>query len=889
MQDRQEQAQLDAASPDLTAPDSGLRILVVDDDVVDRMAVRRALGRTELAVTEVEEAADGNEALGRLEDADAAPFDCVLLDYELAGATGLDVVQQLAARGVTTPVIVLTGRSDPETAAALMKAGAADFLTKDTLTPERLEQTIRGALRVARAEHELAESRERLATTLGSIADAVITVGPAGRVLYMNPAAERLTGWSALEAMGRALEDVAPGADADADGSGEALLHARVRRVLAGAHADERADMTLVSRDGTRLYVDTTVAPLRDGGAQTTGAVVALRDITARKQTEAALARANRDLHAQAEQLEQQAVELEQQFEEAQAIATELEQANVYLQEAHRRTEQSEARYRALVDASAELVWTTDPTGMLMEFPGWVTLTGQPIDDARGTGWLEVVHPDDRDESAGIWRDALGTGEKFAMEYRVRVAGGSYRWQRARGVPIRDGTGTIREWVGTLTDIDDERRAAEAQQEEMTLAETLQRIGSALTSELDLERIVQTVTDAATSLTGAQFGAFFYNTVDRQGGRLTLFTLSGAPREAFERFGHPRPTPVFGPTFYGTGVVRSDDITADPRYGHNPPHHGMPAGHLPVRSYLAVPVISREKTVIGGLFFGHPEPGVFTERSERLALGIAAWAAVAMDNARLYQAERQARDAAEGANRAKSEFLANMSHELRTPLNAIGGYTELMLEGIRGPVTDAQRQDLERIRRSQRLLLSLINDILNFAKVEAGSVRFDFADISLNDALGHLEALITPQLQEKGIRYEYRCCDPSYTVRVDVERLQQVLLNLLSNAVKFTPPGGEIVLECEPGSGADTMLVQVRDTGIGIPADKLEHIFEPFVQLDRGQTPQAPGTGLGLAISRDLVRAMGGDLTAESTLDVGSTFTLSLQRGQGRPDGAAAD
>jgi signal transduction histidine kinase len=260
-----------------------------------------------------------------------------------------------------------------------------------------------------------------------------------------------------------------------------------------------------------------------------------------------------------------------------------------------------------------------------------------------------------------------------------------------------------------------------------------------------------------------------------------------------------------------------------------------------------------------------------------------------MDNAQLYRAERQARGAAEAANRAKSEFLANMSHELRTPLNAIGGYTELMLEGIRGPITDAQRQDLERIRRSQHLLLSLINDILNFAKVEAGRVRFDLADVSLDEALVPLEAMIAPQLQEKGIRYEYRSCDSTYTAHVDVERLQQILLNLLSNAVKFTPPGGEVVLECLPGLDANTVLVQVRDTGVGIPADKLEHIFEPFVQLDRGQTPQAPGTGLGLAISRDLVRAMGGDLTAESTLDVGSAFTLRLRRGGAGSESPAAD
>jgi signal transduction histidine kinase len=233
--------------------------------------------------------------------------------------------------------------------------------------------------------------------------------------------------------------------------------------------------------------------------------------------------------------------------------------------------------------------------------------------------------------------------------------------------------------------------------------------------------------------------------------------------------------------------------------------------------------------------------------------------------------EQTARAEAERANKAKSDFLATMSHELRTPLNAIGGYTDLILAGIRGPVTEPQRIDLERINRSQRHLLSVINDILNFAKVEAGRLKVVPQDVSMNHTLGSLEELISPILQQKRIAYEYRCCDPKYR-----ERLQQILLNLLSNAAKFTPNGGRILVECN--ATTTTMLVRVADTGIGIPADRLHQVFEPFVQLERGQAPEMGGTGLGLAISRDLARAMGGELTAESTPGKGSTFILSLPR-----------
>lgn len=443
----------------------------------------------------------------------------------------------------------------------------------------------------------------------------------------------------------------------------------------------------------------------------------------------------------------------------------------------------------------------------------------------------------------------------------------------------------------TLIDQDDEVRRLEAEitrlrgdlartqsdrSDEKRLVDVLREIARVLIADLSIDKIVQTVTDTTTALSGAQFGAFFYNQVDAAGEKYTLYTLSGAPREAFENFGHPRATPVFAPTFYGTSIVRSDDITRDPRYGQVAPHYGMPPGHLPVRSYLAVPVISRGGEVLGGLFFGHSDTGVFTERAEQLVSGVAASASVAIDNARLYQAEREARASAEAANEMKSAFLANMSHELRTPLNAIGGYADLISAGIRGPVTEAQAADLARIKRSQQHLLSIINDILNFAKLEAGHVGFQYQDISMSKALGEMEALITPQLLEKNLKYEFLCCDERFTAYVDPEKLQQVMLNLLSNALKFTPANGSIVVECNPSR--DFMEIDVIDTGVGIPNDKLESIFEPFVQVDRSQPAGNVGTGLGLAISRDLIRAMGGDLTVESEVSKGSRFTMKLPR-----------
>jgi PAS domain S-box-containing protein len=243
---------------------------------------------------------------------------------------------------------------------------------------------------------------------------------------------------------------------------------------------------------------------------------------------------------------------------------------------------------------------------------------------------------------------------------------------------------------------------------------------------------------------------------------------------------------------------------------------------------------------------------------------------------RLLMESEAARAEAEAANRAKSEFLAVMSHELRTPLNAISGYTDILEMGIHGPVTEAQRQALGRIQKSQRHLLGLINEVLNYARLESGAVRYEIEDVRVREEFAAAEALIAPQIRAEELTLTVEDCAAELAVRADPEKLRQILINLLSNAAKFTDPGGRIELGCDVR--AERVHVWVRDTGIGIPPDKLEAIFEPFVQVRSDLTRIHEGTGLGLAISRDLARGMGGDLTAESIPGEGSTFTLHLPR-----------
>jgi signal transduction histidine kinase/DNA-binding response OmpR family regulator len=407
-----------------------------------------------------------------------------------------------------------------------------------------------------------------------------------------------------------------------------------------------------------------------------------------------------------------------------------------------------------------------------------------------------------------------------------------------------------------------ERKHGEvALRQEADLVETLHRVGAILASELRLENLVQAVTDAATRLADAEFGAFFYSVTGSGLEKYMLYSLSGAPREAFARFPMPRDTPLFGPTFRGEATVRIADVHADPRYGRVPPHHGMPEGHLPVRSYLAVPVVSRSGEVLGGLFFGHSRPGVFTGRHERLVEGVAGWAAISLDNARLLEE-------AQRASRIRDDVLGVVSHDLRNLLSTVTMATHMLMTAELP--AERRARHLAAIDSAGRAMRRLMDDLLDATGLERGTLSLDRGSQPVEALLAEAHRTFDLQAREKGIELSWTADEGLPPIWGDRERLLQVLGNLAGNAFKFTPPGGRVTLSALLGDG---VVFTVSDTGEGIDAADLPRLFDRFY---RGRNQAAQGVGLGLAICKGIVDAHGGRIWVDSRKGEGASFRFTV-------------
>ena len=696
------------------------------------------------------------------------------------------------------------------------------------------------------------EATTDAASILERMADAYAAFDPALRYVAVNAAGERSMRRPREALLGRALTDAFPAAT----GSESERQYRRVVATGVQAHFTEH-----YVGDGLDNWVEVDAYPT--GDAPPHGVAVFWRDITARVGAERALRAANADLATQNaqlqaqrvelelanQQLQQQAAELEATAEALQAQAAELKVTNEALRAAAERLAESEGRLRRVAESGIVGLFFFDLAGGITEAnDAFLTLLGYTQADlaAGRVDWRAMTPPEyaATDEAAVAELVATGAHGQLAKEY---LANGGRR------VPVIVQSALLRDGAtrGVCVCVDDSaRRHAEAR-----LGRVLAQTPAAIAVLLGPDHVVQSANETFLRLLGRR---------DYVG----------------------RPARESAPELVEQGfLARMDAVyrTATPFTGREAPlvwdRDGDGTLHEGFFDFVYQPIADAAGATEGVLVFAVEVTAQV--RARRAVEGL---------NAELREQVRAAEEArasadverarAAEANAAKAQFLTTMSHELRTPLNAIAGYAELLALGVRGPVTDAQRADLGRLQRANQHLIGLVNDVLNFARVDAGRAEYHLEAVRLRPLVADLEALVGPQVAAKGLSYDHDGCGPEtpdrpYVVWADPEKLRQILLNLLTNAVKFTDAPGRVTLACEDDTVEGVVRVRVSDTGRGIAADQLARVFEPFVQVDRHRTQASQqGVGLGLAISRELARGMGGELTVQSTLGVGSTFTL---------------
>ncbi|WP_052629458.1 response regulator [Pseudoxanthomonas suwonensis] len=904
---------LPEAQPPGTGPDmlpagggraEGGRILLADDNADLRMYIARVLGERGC---EVEVVGDGEAALEAIR---RARPDLVISDVMMPRLDGFGLLRAIRGDGALRdiPVILLSARSGEEAQVEGLDAGADDYLIKP-FSARELVARVESHLAMARLRREataaLRESEDRFRNMADHAPVMMWVTDAEGYCHYLNRSWYEFTGQEREASLGFGwLEAVHPQDRAEAG---------RVFREANAAQEAFRIDYRLRHQDGGYRWVIDAAAPRFDPAGGFAGYVGSVLDIDERKWQEALRGVQNRMLElairegAFADILATIARLVEEHLAPGAAVSIMLaDTLRGQLREG--AAPGLPAAFREAIDGTAiadgagscgSAAFRKAPVHAcdIATDPSWTGLRALAVEHGLGACWSIPVLSG-RDEVLGV-----------VAVYHPQPCTPS-----ARDIELVELVGQ------TLLLVIERRQVQEALSDETRVLETLNRTGSALVAELDLERLVQRVTDAGVELTGARFGAFFYNVTDSAGESYTLYTLSGVDRSAFANFPMPRNTGVFAPTFTGQGTLCSDDITLDPRYGRNAPYRGMPEGHLPVRSYLAVPVVSRSGQVLGGLFFGHELPGRFGDRHCRLVEGIAAQAAVAIDNARLYQdaqreierrraveealqllnehlesrvaeeigVRRQAEAALQQAQKMESigQLTGGIAHDFNNLLQVISGNLQLLSKDTAGNPRAEQRVQnaLAGVSRGSRLAAQL----LAFGRRQPLEPKV----INVGRFVRGLDDMLRRALGEE-IEIETTISGGLWNTLADPGQVENALLNLAINARDAMGGRGRLTIEvgnaflddnyvrlhADVRAGQYVMLA-VTDTGCGIPQHILDKVFEPFFTTK----PEGKGTGLGLSMVYGFARQSDGHVKIYSEVGQGTTIKLYLPRANENED-----
>lgn len=528
-------------------------------------------------------------------------------------------------------------------------------------------------------------------------------------------------------------------------------------------------------------------------------------------------------------------------------------------------SDQQNALLSAIINSTQDVILSINLNGIITSWnKGAEIVFGYSISEAIGNHISMIIPAEKLEEEEKVLAD-LVSGKKISIYDTTRkTKSGKIIYISLSVSPILDETGII----GVVKIVRDTTRQKEAEAEIKKYSEQLELINNISKNigvDLDEQHILQKVTDTTTKIAGAAFGAFFYNKIDAKGEALMLYTLAGAPREAFDKFGMPRNTEVFRTTFDGLGTLRSDDITKDPRYGKNRPNHGMPKGHLPVASYLAVPVISQAGIVIGGLFYGHPEPAKFKAEHENIIEAIAVQAAIALDNAKMYEEIKL-------LNNKKDEFIGYASHELKTPLTTLSGYLQMAENN-----PDVIMATMPKIKKQISKLNAIISDLLDISKIEANKLNLNFIKINLWAFIKEVVESLNQFSTTHTIQYSLPAEDE--VIVIDVQKMGQVVTNLLTNAIKYSPQSDKVKLTAI--RLGDQVHISIQDWGIGISVEEKGNIFNRFYRIPSSKD-KVDGLGVGLYIAQEIMEAHHGKIWVDSELDKGSVFHISFPIGDYR-------
>jgi PAS domain S-box-containing protein len=523
--------------------------------------------------------------------------------------------------------------------------------------------------------------------------------------------------------------------------------------------------------------------------------------------------------------------------------------------------DKKQAILSAIVESTDNAIISKNLDGKVTSWnPGAQQIFGYTEEEMVGQSILKIIPTSRQNEETEILA-RLKKGERIEHLQTKRLTKSGKEVPISLTIsPVMDSRGVIIGASKIARDITEDLRVQKAIKKNTQNLEILNALGKEILEKLDVKAVLQKVTDATTKITGAEFGAFFYNSVNEEGEMLRLFSISGAEKEYFNKMGMPRNTPLFDLTFKDKQVVRSANIVVDPRYGDNGPHYGMPAGHLPVLSYMAIPVISSSGDVIGSLLFGHREEGVFTSEHEDIIGSVASQAAVALENSTLFEGIKV-------LSAKKDEFIALASHELKTPITSIKGYLQI---SARTEKEEMGRKFIGKALTQVDKLNSLVTDLLDSSKIVAGKIQFNFEHFDLCKLLMEvIETFKYTNATHELIVSDSQCV---YMVYADQQRIEQVIINLLSNAVKYSPKADKVYVTTSSRNG--TVTVSIKDEGMGISSSQKNMIFTRFYRADGPSN--ISGLGLGLYLTKEIIVRHQGSIDVNTEIGKGSDFYFSL-------------